>query len=120
VTPNPGTLCMLAPVFIIDQLLGIDADRFAAGIEQWAATVTWVDGRIGLNPGARHGCVKAADGTDDSLGNAEEHGITGIADGQDVFSLWYGGSLGKRKMREAFARRLCQGNIGEHPESFGT
>ena len=87
---------------------------------KWAAAVTGVDGRIGLNPGARPGCVKAADGTDDSLGNAEEHGITGIADGQHVFSLSHGGGLGKRKMREAFARRLCQSNIGEHPESFGT
>jgi hypothetical protein len=57
-----------------------------------------------LYPGASPGSVEAADGADDSFGNAEKHGITRIADG--VFSLSHRGGLGERKMREALAGRL--------------
>ena len=95
----------------LDQFLGIDADHFAAGIEQWAAAVAGIDGRVGLNPGARPGSVEAANGADDSFGNAEKHGITGIADGQHAFSLSHRPGLGKRKMREVFAGRFRQSNI---------
>ena len=50
-------------------------------------------------------------GADDSFGDAEEHGITRIADGQHAFSLSHRGGLGKRKMRDAVAGRFCQSNI---------
>ena len=75
----------------LDQFLGIDADHFAAGIEQRAAAGARVDGRIGLNPGARPGSVEAANGTDDSLVTLKSMASPGFADGQHVFSLSHRG-----------------------------
>ena len=68
-------------------------------------------GGIGLNPGAGTGVRKLADGADDALGDAEEHGIAGIADGQDILTLAHRGSIGESKMRKL---GLCSGGIDLH------
>jgi len=59
------------------------------------AAVTRIDGRVGLNPGAGAGGGKLADGTDNSFGDAEEHGIAWITDGDDIFTLVDGGGVGE-------------------------
>jgi hypothetical protein len=56
------------------------ADDFAARVEQWAARIAGIDGRISLNPCAGASGGKLADGTDISFRDAEEHGVTGISD----------------------------------------
>ena len=71
----------------LDELLRVDADHFAVCVEQWTAAVAGVDGGVGLNPGAGAGVGELADGADDALGDAEEHGVAGIADGQNIFAL---------------------------------
>jgi len=42
----------------LDEFLRVDADDFAAGVEERAAAVTGVDRRVGLNPGAGPGVGK--------------------------------------------------------------
>ena len=54
---------------------------------------------------------KRPTGADDSFGNAEKHGITGIADGQNVSPCRTVAAPGERKMREALAESFCQSNI---------
>jgi len=101
--------------FFLMSFLRVDADDFAAGIEERAAAVARVDGRVGLNPGSGTGVGKFSDGTNDALRDAEEHGVAGIADGQDAFPLADVGRGSKSKMREfVFSRRLfhfCQSNV---------
>ena len=52
----------------LNQFLGIDADDFAACIQQRAAAVAGIDGRVGLDPGAGSGGIEGAHGADDALG----------------------------------------------------
>jgi len=105
----------------LDQFLGVDADDFAPGIQQRAAAVAGVDGSVGLNPGAGSGGFEAADSTDDSLGNAEEHGIAGISDGHYAFTLAHRGGFSENQTREAVARGLCERDIqiGIDVNNFG-
>ena len=64
-----------------------DAGNFAAHIEKRSAAVAGIDARLGLNPCAGTGVGKFSHHADDSLCDAEEHGIAGIADGDDIFAL---------------------------------
>ena len=84
----------------LDEFLRVDADDFAAGVEERAAAVAGIDGSVGLNPGAGTGVGKSSDGADDAFRDAEEHGIAWIADGQNVFALANAGGVGKGEMRK--------------------
>jgi len=55
---------------LLDEFLRVDADDFAAGVEERAATVAGTDGSVGLNPGAGTGVGKSSDGADDAFRDA--------------------------------------------------
>jgi len=84
----------------LDEFLGVDADDFAAGVEERTAAVAGIDGSVGLNLGAGTGIRKSSDGADDAFRYAEEHGVARIADGQNVFALADPGGVGKSEMRK--------------------
>ena len=44
---------------LLDEFLRVDADDFAAGVEERAAAVAGTDGSVGLNPGAGTGVGKS-------------------------------------------------------------
>src|SRR6266566_3642969 len=85
---------------LLDEFLRVDADDFAAGVEERAAAVAGIDGSVGLNPGAGTGVGKSSDGADDAFRDAEEHGVARIADGQNVFALVDAGGVGEGEMRK--------------------
>ncbi len=70
------------------------------GVEQRAAAISRIDGRIGLNPGARAGARELSDGADDAFSDTEKHGIARVADREDTLPLANGGGIGEREMRE--------------------
>jgi len=55
---------------LLDEFLRVDADDFAAGVEERAADVAGTDGSVGLNPGAGTGVGKSSDGADDAFRDA--------------------------------------------------
>src|SRR5437016_11755716 len=85
---------------LLDEFLRVDADDFAAGVEERAAAVAGIDGSVGLNPGAGTGVGKSSDGADDAFRDAEEHGVAPIADGQNVIALADAGGVGEGEMRK--------------------
>src|SRR5260370_3622226 len=84
----------------LDDLTGVNADGFATRVPKRASAVSGIDGRVCLNPGARALRVKFSDGTDNALGDAEEHAALRIADCNDTFSLAHGGGMRKDEMRK--------------------
>src|SRR5882724_1338974 len=83
-----------------DELQRVDANDFPARVEKRAATVAGIDGSIGLNPCALAGVRKFSNGADDPLGDAEQHGIAGVANGEHAFALMNAGGVGESEMRE--------------------
>jgi len=45
---------------LLDEFLRVDADDFAAGVEERAAAVAGIDGSVGVNPGAGTGVGKSS------------------------------------------------------------
>ena len=84
----------------LDEFLRVDADDFAAGVEERAAAVAGIDGSVGLYPGSGTGVGKSSDGADDAFRDAEEHSVAWIADGQNVFALANAEGVGKGEMRK--------------------
>ena len=82
----------------LDEFLRVDADDFAAGVEERATAAAGIDGSVGLNPGAGTGVGKCSDGANDAFRDAEKHGVTRIANSQDVFALMDAGSIGESEM----------------------
>ena len=68
---------------ILGEHRGVDADQLAAGIDQRAAGIADVDGRVGLDEilEGRHAELAAARGADDALRDRLRQ-ADGIADGQ--------------------------------------
>jgi len=91
-------------IFLCD-FQSVEADYLAAGIQERAARVAGVDGSVGLNPSAGAEGREFSDGTDDSLRGAEEHGVAGIADGEDGFTLLDGGNVGEDEIRKGVGGR---------------
>ncbi len=85
---------------LLDEFLRVDADDFAAGVEERAAAVAGIDGSVGLNPGAGTSVGKSSDGADHAFRDAEEHGVARIAEGRNVFALADAGGVGKGEMRK--------------------
>src|SRR5882724_4421079 len=98
-----------------DEFQRVDADNLPASIEKWAATVAGIDGGIGLNPGSLAGVRKFSNGADDTLRDAEQHGIARIADGEHAFALANAGGVGESEVREinlrGWALHFGQGDI---------
>ena len=98
----------------LDEFLRVEANDFAAGIYQWATGISWIDGGVGLNPGARASGGKFAYGADDAFGDAEEHGVAGTADGENGFALLDGGGFGQRdERRDEIGRRRIDFDEGD-------
>ena len=74
-------------VHVLGDHRGVDADQFARGIDQGAAGIAFVDGRVGLDEilEGGHAQLLAIDGTDDAVGDrllqAER-----VADGQHLIA----------------------------------
>src|SRR5882672_4444822 len=99
----------------LDELQRVDADDFPARVEERAAAVAGIDGSIGLNPGAPAGIRKLSNGADDPLGDAEQHGITGIANGEHALALTHAARVGEGEVWEINLRgrafHFSQGDI---------
>src|SRR5882724_1754613 len=85
----------------LDELQRVDADDFPARVEERAAAVAGIDGGIGLNPSTLTGVREFSNGADDSLGDTEQHGIAGIANGEHGLAL-----TNAARIREGEVRKI--------------
>lgn len=83
-----------------DDFQGVEADHFPTNVEQRAAGVSGIDLRIGLNPSSGPCRGIAANGADNPLGNAEQHGIARIPNCENGFARMDESGVGEREMRE--------------------
>ncbi len=97
-----GTECEAdAGDILADEFQGVQTDHFAAYVEQRSAGIAGVDGCFCLNSRAGSSGGEFANGTDDSFRNAEQHGITGIADDEeDRLALANQRGISEREIRK--------------------
>jgi len=88
-----------------NELLCIEPNHFPSTIQQWATGTSWINGRVGLDAGARTCIWKFTNGTHNAFGETEQHGVTGIADRQHRFALVNKSGVRKRQMGEGEVRR---------------
>ena len=81
---------------LLDQFQRVQANDFAAGVDQRPAGIAGIDGRVGLDPSAGTSGRKFTDDTYNSFRHAEEHSVTRIPDHQNRFAL-----LDQRGYRQA-------------------
>src|SRR5208283_5025167 len=82
---------------LLNEFQGVEADDFAAGIQERATGVSGVDGSVCLDPGTRPGRGKLTDSANDAFGDAKEHGVARAANCEDGVSLANGGKIGEGK-----------------------
>jgi hypothetical protein len=95
---------------------GVDTNDLATGVEQRAAGVAGIDGRVGLN-GILNGCALGAAGRGqgaDGADNAARHGAVeaeGIADGVNLLAHRKSAGIGQRDRLQVGRFDLQQGQI---------
>src|SRR6267378_2993102 len=86
--------------FFLTSFSCVDTDDFPACVEERAAAVAGIDGSIGLNPRALASIREFSNRADDPLGDAEQHGIAGIADSEHTLTLTNAARVSEGEVRE--------------------